>query len=380
MSFLRLSRVIILACLLGLGAGALWLWNYVDDLTAPILVPKNPAYEGVSELPRQAPGMQMEAFSFKGEDGVDVPALLVTRAPYNPAAEDDSTSRQLAVTADLATHKAERLGALDYVLVCVDWDHGIRSALPLTESLTAAGLTCVLWEPRGADSCRPHCTHGLRESRDVPRLIDALAARSGKENPVVVGIGQGFGASLMLYAAAAEPRLRGLVAIDAFASLRESVLRTLPQSRLFTPVTMWLVDRKLSGTIGIECFDVAPVESAARISRDVPVLVVNLSQDTPVSNLDDALTIYRQLPSDKREVWTLRRADDAPEAARREVHFTTGSAEKRRRETISVGLLDDADSAAISVIHWLNDCVVDAVETPHIVNPARPLLQSGTQL
>ncbi len=380
MSLPRLSRFLLLTGLLGAGAGAVWLWNYVDDLTNPILVPVNPSYEGVSPLPQRAPGLVLDPFSFTGADGGEVPAMLVTRAARKPTGEDDSTSRQLAVTADLAVTGAERLGSLDYVLLCVDWDHGIRSALPLAESLTAAGLTCVLWEPRGAASRRAYCTHGLRESQDVPLLINALAARSGKENPVVVGVGQGFGSSLLLQAAAEEPRLRGLVAIDAFASLRGSVERTLPESSLLTPVTIWLMDRKMSSSVGFECFDVAPVESAARIDRNVPALVINLAQDNPISTLDDALTIYRQLPSDKREIWTLRNAGDPEEAVERELVVKSGLAEKRREETIRVGLLNDADSAVTSIIHWLNDCVVEAVETPHIVTPARPELHAGTQL
>ncbi len=380
MGLSRFSRFLLLTGLLGTGAGALWLWNYVDDLTHPILVPVNPSYEGFTQLPQKAAGLQLEPFSFKGADGIEVPAMVVTRAARSATGEDDSTSRQLSVAADLAVTGADRLGALDYVLLCVDWDHGIRSALPLAESLTAAGLTCVLWEPRGKDSARPHCTHGLRESRDIPLLIDALAARSQKAEPVIVGIGRGFGASLLLHAAAGEPRLRGLVSIDAFASLRESVERTLDGSSLLKPVTVWLMDRKMSGTVGFECFDVAPVESAARLDRDVPALVVSLAQDNPVTQLKDALTIYRQLPSDKREVWALRDASDPEESLERELAFTSGLAEKRREEKIRVGLVNDEDSAVISIIHWLNDCVVEAVETPHVVTPARPRLHAGSQL
>ncbi len=380
MSLSRFSRFLLLTGLLGIGGGALWLWNYVDDLTNPILVPSNPSYEGGSQLPQKAPGLKLEPFTFRGADGGDVPAMVVTRAPRNAAGEDDSTSRQLAVAADLAVTGADRLGALDYVLLCVDWDHGIRSALPLAESLTAAGLTCVLWEPRGASARRPHCTHGLRESQDVGPLIDALAARSKKENPVIVGVGQGFGASLLLHAAAEEPRLRGLVSIDAFASLRESVERTLVSSTLLKPVMVWLMDRKMRGTVGFECFDVAPVESASRLSRDVPALVINLAQNNPVTNLKDALTIYRQLPSDKREIWTLRNASDPEESLERELTVQSGSAEKRREEIVRVGLLNDEDSAVLAIIHWLNDCVVESVETPHVVTPARPRLHAGSQL
>ncbi len=376
----RLARFLVFAALAGAVAGGAWLWNYVDDMTEPVLSPINPSYAGSSSVPRKAAGLQLEHFSFKGWDGGEVPAVIVTKSPRNAEGEDDSTSRQLAVTAELAARSADRLDSIDYVLLSVDWDHGIRSALPLAESLTAAGLRCVLWEPRGADDRRPYCTHGLRECRDVPALIDALTQRDGGEKPVVVGVGQGYGAALLLQAAAREPRLRGIVSIDAFASLRGSLERTMPTSSLVTPLTVWLMDRKISSEVGFECFDVAPAESAANIDRNVPALVINLAQDNPVATLDDAVTIYRQLPSDNREIWTLRTAEDAPQATEREFTVHSGTAEKRRTETIRVSLVGDEDAAVADMLHWLNDCVVDAVETPQVLAPDRPVLSAGTEL
>ncbi len=380
MSIFRLSRFLFVSALLGAGAGGVWLWNYVDDMTAPLLVPVNPSYSGVANVPVKAPGLHLEPFSFKGWDGGEVPAVIVTCAQEPAGRPAEATSRQLAITAELATRRADRLGAIDYVLLSVDWDHGIRSALPLAESLTAAGLRCVLWEPRGENARRPYCTHGLRECRDVPLLINALAAHSGKEHPVVVGMGQGYGAALMLQAAAHEPRLRGLVAIDSFASLSESLGRMMPPSALAAPLTAWLMDRRINRVVGYECFDVAPVERAAAINRNVPALIINLTQDNPVSTLDDALTIYRRLGSDCRDVWTLRGPSDPPSATERELAFSGGSAEKRRRESVRIGLVQDAESAIADVLHWMNDRVVDAVEAPQVFEPDRPRLTADSHL
>ncbi len=380
MAIFRFSRFLFLSALISAGAGAVWLWNYVDDMTMPLLVPVNPSYAGSSGVPEQAPGLKLEPISFTGWDGGAVPAVIVTRAVAEEGAADASTSRQLAITADLASRKAERLAAIDYVLLSVDWNQGVRSALPLAESLTAAGLRCVLWEPRGQNDRRPYCTHGLRESRDVPHLIDALAARSGEQNPVVVGMGQGYGAALMLQAAAHEPRLRGLVAIDSFASLNESLGRMMPPSSIAGHLTAWLMDRRINRVVGYECFDVAPVESAAGISRNVPALIINLTQDNPVSTLEDAVTIYRRLGSDCRDVWTLRLPSDPEQATERELRFMGGSAEKRRREQVRVGLVSDAESAVADALHWMNDCVVDAVESPHVFEPDRPRLTADSHL
>ena len=345
--------------------GGVSTWFYVNDLAQPVLHPLNQSYVGYANVPRKAPGLKMEPFTFKGWDGEDVQAVIAVK-------DGEESSRQLSVIGDLMHDPVERLHQIDYVLVCVDWDHGIRSALPVAESLTAAGLTCVLWEPRGKDDRRTYCTHGLKECRDVPMLLDAVTAQSGKENPVFAAVGQGYGAALLLQAAATEPRIRGLVSIDAYASLRQSVERTMPEGFL-RPVVMWLMDQRIRRTAGMESFDVAPVERAADMKRDVPVLVVNLAQDSPVSNFKDALTIYRRLKSDHRDVWTLRSDNDPAGATHREMKL----GRDRRSGAVLVGLLQDEDSAMSSILHWINDRVVDAVQTPRVSDPARPDLTSS---
>ena len=345
--------------------GGVSTWFYINDLVEPVLAPLNQSYVGYTNVPRRAPGLRMEPFTFKGWDGGDVQAVIAVK-------DGEESSRQLSVIGDLMNAPVERLHQIDYVLVCVDWDHGIRSALPVAESLTAAGLTCILWEPRGVADRRPYCTHGLKECRDVPMLLDAVAARSGKADPVFAAVGQGYGAALLLQATAMEPRIRGLVSIDAYASLRQSVERTMPKS-LLRPVVMWLMDQRIRRTAGMESFDVAPVERAADVDRNVPVLVVNLMQDSPVSNFKDAMTIYRRLPCDQRDVWTLRSENDPAGVSIREVTLGRGT----RRESVSVSLLDDEDSAMSSIVHWINDRVVDAVEAPRVSDPARPDLTSS---
>lgn len=364
------GRILLIAVFLTAIGVALWLWKQTLQLTAPVLQPVNQSYVGYSHVPKKSLGLRLDTFEFQGWDGGKVQAVIANK-------EGEESSRQLTVIGDLAVNKAEKLDKIDYVLICVDWDHGIRSALPLAESFTAAGLTCVLWDPRGADDRRPYCTHGLKECEDVPKLIDALVKRSGKENPVIVGVGQGYGAGLMLQAAAVEPRIRGLISIDAYASLRESVKRTLPGGAL-NPITIWLMDMRMNSCVGIECFDVAPVESAARISRDVPALVVNMVQDNPVSTLKDAMIIYRQLPSDLRAIWTMANDTDAPEATERALSMGRGADGKPHM--VEAGLLRDEDSVPVSLLHWLNDCFVPSLDAPLTVVPPRPFLTPDSHL
>lgn len=351
-------------------AGGVWVWNLTCGLTAPVLIPINQSYVGFSHIPNKAPGLKLEPFEFKGWDGASVQAVIAEK-------DGEESSRQLSVIGDLAVNAADDLGRIDYVLLSVDWDHGIRSALPLAESLTAAGLKCVLWESRGTDDRRPYCTHGLKERADVPLLIDALVQRDGCENPVIVGVGQGFGAGLMLQAAAVESRIRGVIAVDAMASLRESLQRTLPEHAL-SPLALWLVDLRMNSCVGFECFDVAPVESAALIHRNVPVLVVNLVQDNPVTTLRDAVTIYRQLRSDVRQVWTLAGPEDAPDATVRPV--PAGRGLDGRPVMVDVVLHRDEDSAVTAMVHWLNDSFVNALEAPGVVVPDRPVLSPDAHL
>ncbi|MBQ3239831.1 MAG: hypothetical protein IJB00_01460 [Akkermansia sp.] len=357
----RFSHLCILFLLLLSGAGVIRLWFYIEEQLQPILVPVNQAYSGYSNLPKKVLGLQLDSFVFKGWDGGDVQAVIVSK-------EGEESSRQLTVMSDLSDHPVEKLEVIDYVLVCVDWDHGIRSALPLAESLTAAGLKCVLWDPRGVNDRRPYCTHGLKESRDVPLLIDAIEKRHPKGKPVVVAVGQGYGAGLLLHAAAHDTRIQGLAAIDAYASLRQSVKRTLPDSFL-SPVMLEMMNLRMERTLGMECFEVAPVEQASFIHRDVPVLVVHLAQDNPVCTLGDALTIYHRLRSDKREVWAMMTEPTLP-----------GLTSRQKEILPAVKQLPDEETAMTSLVHWLDGPVADSILSPHIDDPSRPVPTSDLHL
>ena len=351
----RIMHLFLLLLLLAAGAGGGYVWFYIENQVQPILVPLNQAYEGYSHLPKKVPGLRMEPFTFKGWDGGLVQAVIASK-------EGEESSRQLTVMSDLSARPAEQLHVIDYVLVCVDWDHGVRSALPLAETLTAAGLRCVLWEPRGQDNRRPYCTHGLKESLDVPLLIDELTRRHRSEQaPVVVAVGQGYGAGLLLHAAAHDSRIQGVASIDAYASLRQSVQRTMPHS-IFTPLVMEMMNLRMERTVGMECFDVAPVEQASYINRNVPVLVMNLVQDNPICNLADALTIYRRLRSDNRAVWSMYNESALP---RLTPHL--------RKLLPDVCRLQDEESAMIAMVRWLDGPVAAAVQAPRITDPARPV-------
>ena len=193
----RVRTWLCLALVLAVVSGGVCLWLKVKRCSAQLLQPVNPIYNGYADLPDKTQGVSLTPFSVTGADGRRVQACIVR-------ADDKKniTPRQQALLERMHGELPERLGSVDYVLVCADWDHGIRSALPLAEQLAAAGVTCVLWEPRGSVSARPYCTHGLLESRDVPAIIDALEDQAGHGGLMIIGVGKQFGAELLLHAAA----------------------------------------------------------------------------------------------------------------------------------------------------------------------------------
>lgn len=352
--------------------GWLWVWRYVGILAEPILLPLNEEFQNLALIPEQPVGMKLTHLSFQGWDGTEVPFIIVEKA------EEDS-ARQRSVRAELTDQQVRKLHNIDYVLVCVEWDHGMQSALSLADYLTGAGLTCVLWEPRGKDNARQYCTHGLHESKDVPILINQLVTHSGKDRPLIVALGQGFGADLLIQAAPQDDRIRGIVAIDTLASLRESISRTMPDN-IMSKIKLALMDARINKDKGFEFFDVAPVESATNIHRDTPALVVYLQQAPHIRTINDALSIYRQLPSDNKEVWALATEQDSPEATTRIQHCTVGEGENERTYDIEIQLKRSKEKIYTDIIFWLYNQFLSAIDKPHISTPNRPVLTPDIEL
>ncbi len=365
MRFLRfIMRSVILLLLLSIIGGAGYFWWYAGYQAGPILTPINPTYSDANFDPTSMSGVELEYFDFTAWDGGQSRAAIVRK-------EGEESSRQLSVLAALKTEQRDNLASIDYVLVAVEWDEGIKSAMSLAEMLTAVGLKCVLWDARGLENRQAYCTHGLKERGDIPLLIDELARRDGKENPVCVAIGQGYGATTLLQAAPEEKRLRALISIDAYASLRESLMRTMPDSPM-TLAMLWLIDRRIVHTVGYECFDVAAVECVSALNKDVPSLFINLIHGSPVVNLQDAINIYRQSSSLYKQVWTLRSDADGMDADYRVVHTRDEAFGKAVNKDFDIILKDDEQSALIDMIAWLNDVLVEALREDETPTPVRP--------
>lgn len=168
--------------------------------------------------------------------------------------------------------------------------HGVRldkrSMLPAAESFVDAGYRVVLVDLRGhGHSGGGYLTYGIGDARDVSALLDGLEARGVALGPVGVH-GFSYGAATALTLAATDSRVRAVVAVSSFASLRrvarDYVRWQLPALAPAVP-DLWLDSAVDLGALwaGFDADAAAPAESAARMRASL--LVVHGSDDPQVS-------------------------------------------------------------------------------------------------
>ncbi len=336
-------------------AAGVFLWLHIDNQVRRLLHPVNSLYSGYSELPKHVQGLNLEPFTVVGDGNHVIRACLATVDKSASA----SSPRQQLVHDRMGNSDLSGLMSVDYVLVSADWDHGVRSALPMAERLSAAGLRCVLWEPSGKDEMRSYCTHGIRESKDITYLIDELERRTGQRELVILGIGRDFGAELMLHAAANEPRLRGVVAIDVHAPLNKVLQRR--------NIPIWqreLVSWRMKELTGLEPFDFAAVKSVFTLPREKPVLFICSGQKTAETMPEDTYALYTQLHQEQRRLYVPRRPEDPADSTCRMIRYTQPGGTHSAHHDVRANILDDADAVLPAVLQWINEIAPGMRESP----------------
>jgi pimeloyl-ACP methyl ester carboxylesterase len=167
--------------------------------------------------------------------------------------------------------------------------HGVRmdkrASVPVALAVCDAGYRAVLVDlPGHGESPGRYLTYGEREARDLSRFLDELQASGVQLGPVGV-YGFSYGAAVAIDLAASDPRVRGVVAVSAFASLRE-VIRDYRNNYLPAVASIvpdgWFqqaVD-DAAWFIGFDPDASAPIRAIG--SSTVPTLLIHGDADTQV--------------------------------------------------------------------------------------------------
>jgi dipeptidyl aminopeptidase/acylaminoacyl peptidase len=167
--------------------------------------------------------------------------------------------------------------------------HGVRmdkqSLVPVGVALSNAGYRAVLVDLRGhGESSGRYLTYGSVEARDLSRVLDALGAR--RPSLGCTGVyGFSYGAAVAIELAARDPRLKAVVAVAPFSSLREV---TTDYEQKYLPAPLRLIpDAWFQGAIDegakLAEFDpdrATPVRAVARTFADI--LLIHGTADTQV--------------------------------------------------------------------------------------------------
>jgi len=145
-----------------------------------------------------------------------------------------------------------------------------------------AGYGVVMMDARAQGlSEGPFAMYGWLERQDTQAIVDTL--QSSEHPKHLLALGESMGAGIALQSAAVEPRIQGVVAEAAFASLREATydyagLRRSPLlgKTLFAPGT-WTMIYHAERLAGLPAAEVSPEKAVA--ARAFSVLLICDAED-----------------------------------------------------------------------------------------------------
>ena len=134
---------------------------------------------------------------------------------------------------------------------------------PLAEGLAGPDIPAWSGIPRQGQ-CAAILHVRIEGYADVTALLDTVGEKTGGLPPVAA-VGQGFGAAVLLKAASEDPRIRCMVSMDCFPSLKTVAMREMEQEwgkPLCYPAFPRLMDAGVAWRADFSTFDVAPVDYA----------------------------------------------------------------------------------------------------------------------
>ena len=293
----------------------------------------------------------MEPVEAVSSDGTAIEGYLVR--PGRPEALSPRQSR-VRDTLKLRGKMPHLEAKPELVVIAASWNEGVESSLPLAEGLAGAGYTGLIWNPRGKNNTRQFCTYGLREYADVTALLNAVSRKQGGLPPVAA-VGQGFGAAVLLKAASEDPRIRCMVSMDCFPSLKTVAVREMEQDwgKPLCYAAYWLLDAGVDWRAGFSTFDVAPVDDALKL--DYPVMVVCTNQYF-FSTLEDCLSIYDSLKNEKKQLYeSIREGEPYGTRERTFLHSIEGKKGEKFEKVYKVNVYAGDDELQAGIAEWIHE-------------------------
>lgn len=172
--------------------------------------------------------------------------------------------------------------------------HGIAdnrgSAIGVVDRFVRRGFDVIAYDSRAhGASTGKFCTYGVLEKQDLRRVMD----QAGVTDAVLIG--HSLGAAVALQAAAAEPRVRAVVAASTFADLRSIAIERAPSFFSNRAIAAAFSRTEHDGGFSIDA--ASPLLAAARVF--VPVLVIHGLSDTNTRSIHSQ-RVFDALPGPKR--------------------------------------------------------------------------------
>lgn len=155
--------------------------------------------------------------------------------------------------------------------------------LPVASMLHAAGFTVVTYNERGRQGSGGAGTWGALETQDLRSVIDTVVRHPGVDPSEIGEFGFSIGADITILEAAADPRVKAVVADASWPTLSGYMKSSLSDvllhpTAMYSPLALKLLELRT----GAHLDQVRPVAVIARISPR-PILLIQGLSDTDVS-------------------------------------------------------------------------------------------------
>jgi pimeloyl-ACP methyl ester carboxylesterase len=184
------------------------------------------------------------------------------------------------------------------VLLMQGWSGGFRHSgaylLQLAAALSNEGYRVIYVDLRGqGDSTGEHLGYGKLDAKDISQVIDDLQSRGLADSPIIL-IGHSYGAGAAIVAAA-DPRVKAVVSLSPYRSLRQELPEIRETAKLLKPLfyfflNPWVTDDVWQKSVNkagqLAGFNPDEIDPAIWISQtSAPVLLVHgkLDKNCPFS-------------------------------------------------------------------------------------------------